>query len=237
MSALISNPERQDDQITLGFAINLLALLATVVICAGMFLLTLLRLPTLIQSIFGTEPHAAWDLSRATAIVGYLLMWGSIVWGLLITNKMGQQLGALTVINMHEFLSLLGLAFSFAHVAVLLGDQYIKYNALQLLIPFASVNYQQLWVGIGQIAFYLLIPVTFTFYIRRWIGYNAFRWIHFASFAMYSLVTIHSLLAGSDTKNPTMLLMYAGTGAIIFFLTAYRIVIMAVGNQAKARQS
>ena len=234
MSANISNPEQQNDMVSFRFAINLLAILATLVLGGGMFLLTLIWMPTLFQSLFSADGHAAWDISRATAIVGYLLMWFSIVWGLLITNKMSQYVGVLAVADMHEFFSLLGLTFAFLHVAVLLGDQFIKYTPFQLLVPFASVNYQQAWVGIGQLAFYLLIPVTFTFYIRKWIGYAAFRWIHFGSFLTYSMVTIHSLLAGSDTKNPAVFLMYAGTGAVVFFLTAYRIVMMGAGNRAKA---
>lgn len=226
MSANLSNPSK-DDFLPMRFAINLLAALAAIIQSAGTLLLALLWLPTLVQSLVGPEPHAFWDLSRAMGIVGYLLLWFSIVWGLLITNKLSLKLGALAVTDLHEFFSLLGLTFAFLHVVVLLGDQYIKYNFAQLIIPFASVNYQPLWVGIGQIAFYLLVPVTFTFYIRKWIGYSAFRWIHFGSFATYSLVTIHSLLAGSDTKTLPMLLMYAGTGTMVFFLTMFRMFTMA----------
>ena len=232
MSANVSNPEQQNDMVSFRFAINLLAILATLVLGGGMFLLTLIWMPTLFQSVFSADGHAAWDISRATAIIGYVLMWASVVWGLLITNKMSRLIGAQAVIDMHEFFSLLGLAFAFLHIVVLLGDKFSSYTPIQLLVPFASINYEPLWVGIGQIAFYLLMPVTFTFYIRKWIGYAAFRWIHFGSFVTYSMVTIHSLLSGTDTKNPAILLMYLGTGATVFFLTTFRI--MMIGNSKTA---
>lgn len=168
-----------------------------------------------------------WNVSRASGIIAYLLLWLSVVWGLLITNKMSQSFGALAVVDLHEFVSLLGLAFALVHVAVLLGVRYIQYTPLQIVVPFTSWNYEPFWVGLGQIAFYLLIPVTFSFYVRRWIGYNAWRWIHYGSFITYSLVTVHSLLAGTDTKTLAMFLMYAATGAVVFFLTLYRVFTMA----------
>lgn len=230
MSANIE-PNQPNDLLSFAWAINVFAILSALVLGGGMLLLAVLWLPTITQSLAGAQPQAFWDISRAAAIVGYLLLWASMVWGLLITNKMSQTIGALAVADLHEFFSLLGLAFASLHVAVLFGDQYIHYTPLQILIPFASVNYQPVWVGLGQIAFYVLIPVTFTFYLRKRIGYNAFRWIHFGSFVTYSLVTLHSLLAGSDTKTPVMLGMYAGTSAIVFLLTIYRLAMIATPRQ------
>ncbi len=193
-------------------------------------------LPGLALSLLGPQPHAYWDLARTGGIVAYLLIWMSIVFGLLITNKFARIWpGGPLAMDMHQFMSLLGFAFALFHSLILLGDKYINFSLLQLAIPFASVNYQPLWVGLGQIAFYLMIPVTFSFYFRKHMGYAMWRAVHYGSFIVYSLITVHALLAGSDTTNPGMLLLYAGTGAVVYLLTFYRVFTMrTAAHPAKA---
>ncbi|HEX7588212.1 MAG TPA: hypothetical protein VF478_07850 [Anaerolineae bacterium] len=192
-------------------------------------LLTLqLWLPSLSLSLFGPQPKAYWDLARSSGIVAYLLMWLSVAFGLIITNKMARVWpGGPIAFDLHQFTSLLGLAFVLFHAIMLLGDQFIKYTPLQLLIPFGSVNYQQFWVGFGQLAFYALIPITFSFYVRRQIGSGLWRAIHYVSFLAFSMITAHALLAGSDTANWIMLVIYAMTGASVILLTGYRMLGLA----------
>ena len=181
-------------------------------------------LPGLSQSLSGSTPQAYWDLARVGGIVAYLLLWLSMMFGLILTNKVARVWpGGPTAMELHQFTALLGFAFAIFHGLILLGDRYINYSLLQLVIPFASVNYHPVWVGMGQIALYALIPVTFSFYFRKRIGYTLWRSIHYGSFAVYSLVTIHGLLAGSDTTNPLMLAVYALTGLSVYFFMLYRI--------------
>jgi predicted ferric reductase len=228
MPAKISRvePDLMEPTIPLGTA---LLILFGVAVSTVLALLTLESwLPGLSLSLFGPQPKAYWDLARSSGIVAYLLMWLSVAFGLIITNKMARVWpGGPTAFDLHQFTSLLGMAFAVFHVTVLLGDQYIKYTPFQLLIPFGSVNYQQFWVGFGQIAFYALIPITFSFYVRRQIGSGLWRAIHYGSFLAFSMITAHALLAGSDTSNWVMLGIYAMTGVSVIFLTLYRMLGLA----------
>lgn len=184
--------------------------------------------PALGQSFSGSTPQAYWDLARSSGIAGYLLMWLSVAFGLLITNKMARVFpGGPTAFDIHQFSSLLGMAFAVFHGLILLGDQYIKYTVPQILIPFGSINYQQFWVGLGQLAFYLLIPITFSFYVRKQMSANVWRWIHYGSFVSFAMVTVHALIAGSDATNILVLGMYVITSASVVFLTMYRMLAMA----------
>ena len=74
---------------------------------------------------------------------------------------------------LHEYVSLLGLSFAAFHAIVILGDHYINFTLLQLLIPFSTVGYRPFWVGVGQIAFYTWAILALTFYIRPIIGQNS----------------------------------------------------------------
>ncbi|MGB8645405.1 MAG: ferric reductase-like transmembrane domain-containing protein [Anaerolineae bacterium] len=190
-------------------------------------------LPGLLDSFVGTAPKAFWYLARVAGIISYVLIWFSIAMGLLITNKFSRVWpGGPLAVELHQFASLVGLAFALFHGIVLLGDQYVNFTALQLVIPFATASYRPFWVGLGQLAFYLMIPVTFSFYLRKRIGYNLWRVLHYGSFAIYALTTIHGLLSGTDTANPFILGMYAATGAAVFFLTIYRTLNMVQQSHA-----
>ncbi len=181
-------------------------------------------LAAIAQSLAGAQPMAYWDLARMAGIVGYLLMWASVMFGLIITNRMARVWpGGPTAFDLHQFTALLGLAFAVFHGLILLGDQYIHYTLLQILVPFASAGYKPLWVGLGQLAFYALIPISFSFYFRKRIGANLWRGLHYGTFIAFSLVTIHGLLAGTDSSGWLMLATYAATGASVIWMTVRRI--------------
>jgi predicted ferric reductase len=181
-------------------------------------------LPNLSASLFGANPTAFWYLSRGSALSAYLLLWLSMVLGLGITNKMARLWpGAPTAFELHQYASLLGLSFGFFHALILLGDQYIRYNLAQIALPFASQNYKPFEVGLGQLALYMSVMVTASFYIRREIGQRTWRLIHFASFAIYLLVLIHGISGGTDTSSFWATWMYWATGGSLLFLLFYRI--------------
>jgi predicted ferric reductase len=168
--------------------------------------------------------HSAWYLSRASAFVSYILMWWSMVLGLSITNRLARVWpGGPTANDLHEHASLLGLVFGALHGLVLLGDQYIGYNLTQILIPFASVSYLPLWVGLGQVAMYLMIVVTFSFYVRRWIGARTWRVLHYLSFLLFALALAHGVLSGTDSSTPWVVGMYLGSAVSVLGMTIYRI--------------
>ncbi len=177
-----------------------------------------------LSSIMGPEPKAFWYLSRASGLVAYLLMWLSLVVGLSITSRLARLWpGGPSAVDLHQFTGLLGLGFATFHGLILLGDHYIGYTLSQILVPFASGEYRPLWVGIGQVSFYLAVLVSLTFYVRRFIGYRVWRTLHFGTFVVYALVTLHSLTAGTDTLTWPALLMYLVTVSITGGLILYRL--------------
>ena len=188
------------------------------------------------QSLDGPSPKAYWYLSRAAGIVAYLLLWLSVALGLLITGKLSRLWpGGPTAADLHQFSSLLGWAFALFHGLVLLGDRYVGYSLVALLVPFAASDYRPLAVGLGQLAFYLGLLVSGSFYFRRWIGYRAWRLFHFTSFAVYLLATAHGLAAGTDAGQPLMLALYGLSALSVFFLTVFRVLAMARQPQPAAR--
>ncbi len=122
-----------------------------------------------------------WYVTRASGIIAYLLLWFSTILGLAVTSKyLDGMLDRLFTYDFHEFISLLSVAFTLVHVIVLMLDRYLPYSLAQILVPFIS-PYRPFWVGVGVIAFYIILLVTITFYLRNRIGTRAFRTIHYSA--------------------------------------------------------
>jgi len=181
-------------------------------------------LPKMAESMIGPNPKAYWYLSRGSGFVALSLLWVSMALGILMTNKMARNWpGVPAAFAIHEFISLLGIGFTMFHALVLLGDQYIKYEISQIAIPFMS-SYEPVWVGLGQLGFYVMLILTLSFYVRKKIGQKLWRVIHYVGFANYALALIHGLTSGTDTELPWAQQYYWISGGILLFLVMYRIV-------------
>ena len=181
-------------------------------------------MPNLAFSLGGGEPKVYWYLSRATAFISLSLLWLSMALGMGITNKMARLWpGAPVAFAIHEYVSLLGLAFAVFHALVILGDHYINFSLLQLLIPFATLGYKPFWVGLGQVGFYTWALVALSFYIRPVIGQKFWRTLHYLSFGMYILGLFHGIFSGTDSGLAWAQQYYWFSGASLLFLFFYRV--------------
>jgi predicted ferric reductase len=109
----------------------------------------------------------------------------------------------------------------------------MPYSVAQLLIPGLS-SYRPVWVGVGIVAFYLVLLVTVTFYLRGKIGQKAFRTIHVFSLVAFLATAIHGQLSGTDASLPAVQAMYAGTFLSVVFLTAYWLITLRMKKKASA---
>ena len=174
-------------------------------------------------SLSGPEPRAYWYLSRAAGLTAYGLLWLAIVLGLSLSNRLARVWpGGPTAADLHQFASLLALVFATVHGLVLVGDQYIGYTFAQILVPFAGTAYRPLWVGLGQVGFYLAVVVAFSVYVRDSIGYRTWRTLHYLSFAVYILATLHALGAGTDSASPQAFFIYWAGAVVVGLLTVRR---------------
>jgi methionine sulfoxide reductase heme-binding subunit len=176
-----------------------------------------------------------WYLTRAAGLMGYFLIWLSTAWGLVVSTKiLDPIMDRGFTYDFHEHLSWLGLAFISMHVAVLMADKYLPYTIWQVLIPFLS-PYRPFWVGIGVIAFYLTLLVTITFYLKKKIGMELFRKIHYLSLVGYVGATLHGLYAGTDSVLPIASFLYKGTFLVTLFLITYMVVLMYFKRQEEKK--
>ena len=199
----------------------------------GWFVFVATPLGAQLAAFLGITAKTAWHFSRSAGTVAYLLLAGSTIWGLLLSSKIIKEaVPAALALAMHNILSWLAIGFTGAHALALLFDTYFTYTLADLTIPFIG-PYLPGWVGLGIISLYLMLLTTISFYFRKKIGQKRWRQLHYLTFAVYILATLHGAMAGTDSGNPGMQAIYWGSGLLVFFLTNYR---MLTGKAKPARQ-
>ena len=220
-----ATPVENEYESSVNIQFFLLVMLAMIVGLLGAILLLPTWLPNMATSLTGTDPKVYWYLSRATAFVSLSILWISMALGLGLSNKMARLWpGAPAAFAIHEYVSLLGLAFALFHALILLGDHYINFTVAQIFIPFSTLDYRPTWTGIGQLGFYVWLIVALSFYVRSSIGPKTWRVIHYLSFAMYAMGLVHGLFGGTDSTTGWAHWYYWASGGSLLFLLIYRIV-------------
>lgn len=174
-----------------------------------------------------------WYATRASALLAYLALSASTIYGLLLSTKILDRVSHRAIsFTLHQDLAGIGLALALVHAAVLTIDRSVPYTPAELLVPFSG-PYRPLWVGVGQLTLGLSLLVFLSFYARKRMGTNAWRRIHYASFVAFAGATAHGLMAGSDSGAGWVFGGYLVLTAVVVFLTTYRIMLV-VGDRRRA---
>ena len=183
---------------------------------------------TVSQLLTTTDKHF-WYLSRASGVIAYTLFWLAVIFGLLLSTRLGKHFNAARVFALHQYLSLIAVGFAAFHAGILLADNFLNLNLWQILLPFGFQT-ERVGVALGQLGFWLLFICAFSFYIKKYIGQSAWRWLHFLTFMAYMFISIHVFMVGSDSRALPLFLFYAGSQTLVFLLMTYRLVAL---KQAK----
>jgi len=168
-----------------------------------------------------------WYLSRGTGFVAYLLLWGSVTWGLLLSTGTGRAwMRPPQLLDAHQFLSAAGAGFACFHGLVLMGDRYVSFPLRAVILPFGG-SYEPLLVAFGQIAVWLSLLLIASFHVRRHIGGRLWRRLHYASFMAFWLAFAHGLLLGTEQTTAWALVVYMTTASVVIFLTFCRVLATA----------
>ena len=181
------------------------------------------------------DSRVYWYMARSAGIVAYVLLWGSVAAGIMVGNKLLNGLVKPPVVfEVHKTLSILALIVGMFHGFILLGDTYMNFSVLDLLIPFRS-PYQPFWVGLGILGLYLTAILVASFYIKKRIGQRAWRLLHYTSFGVWIMTSLHGIAAGTDTQSVLMKMLYAVAIVAVGYLLTYRIFTAKESVPARAR--
>ena len=73
----------------------------------------------------------------------------------------------------------------------------------------ASPAYRPIWLGLGALAFDLLLAVLLTSMLRRQFGHRAWRFVHWLAYVSWPVAVVHGLATGTDAKAGWLLALTA----------------------------
>lgn len=171
----------------------------------------------------GVSQHIYWYLGRASGFVAYWLLFGSVALGLAISSRVFDgMLARPWIFELHKFLSIFVLLVMAFHALIMLPDPWAGFTVVELLVPFKS-HYRATAVGLGQLALYGSAIVTASFYLKRLVGQNGWRMLHYSTFALLLAAMAHGIWAGTDSGITFVQYSYLPSAVAILFLTFFRI--------------
>jgi methionine sulfoxide reductase heme-binding subunit len=169
------------------------------------------------------NPQMWWYVSRASGIVAWLMLTGSVLWGIFLTTDLfPRRRRAAWLLDLHRWLAGLTVFFLAAHLGALLADSHAHFGARSVLVPFGSV-WRPTAIALGVFGLYLLLAVELTALAMRKLPRKWWRDVHIASYAVFWLACIHSALAGTDTSQPLYTITSIVALAAIVFALSYRL--------------
>ncbi|NNN35517.1 ferric reductase [Streptomyces sp. S3(2020)] len=139
-----------------------------------------------------------WYANRATGAVCLILFTVVVVLGIAVRLRARiPGLPRFGTISLHRTLSLSATTFLALHIALAIFDSYVNITLLDAIVPFVS-DYQPLWLGLGTVAFDLMLAVVITSLLRNRIGHRTWRATPWLAYASWPVALIHGLGIGPD---------------------------------------
>ena len=166
-----------------------------------------------------------WILTRASGLLAYALLTTSVLVGLVLKARpFGTTLKPAAVTDLHRFLALLGLGAISVHGLALLLETAVPISLTDLMVP-GIAPYRPLATGLGVLAAELMLVVYVSFSLRRRIGARTWRRLHWATYLIFVLATLHGLAAGTDSSTTWALALYGAASGAVLAATAWRALI------------
>jgi len=158
----------------------------------------------LLDSFTWTLFMTAIDLSSYAGLTAMVLLTINILLGLLISVRYSPVRSwphrRIPVFDIHNWTAYIALALVGLHPTILLFSSTAKFKWLDILWPLGSPG-QRLYNCFGASAFYLLLIVVITSYLRRRIGRPLWKLLHYIAYGVAALVYVHGTLIDPNLKN------------------------------------
>ena len=127
-----------------------------------------------------------------------MLLTGTVVLGIVTSVRFASPAWPRFVtVSLHRNLSLLTITFTGLHVLTTVTDPFASISVVSVVVPFTS-GYRRIWLGLGAVAFDLLLAVLVTSLLRTRISPRGWRAVHWAGYACWPVALVHGLGTGTD---------------------------------------
>ena len=163
-----------------------------------------------------------WLLTRSAGVGAYLMLYLAVAWGLLATTSLvTKRVSKRSSTAFHGFVASAGLFLLALHMTGLLLDRFVRFDLLDLVIPFHS-SFRPFALALGIVAMFATVIVLASSWTRKLLRPALWRSIHLLAVPTFAMALLHGLLAGSDSARPGMTILYWATGSSVLFLVLVR---------------
>jgi len=164
-----------------------------------------------------------WFATRGFGVVSLLLLTAIVVLGVAgVTRWRSARWPRFAVIGLHRNLTFLALVFIALHVLATVADGYAPISIFSAVVPFNSA-YRPIWLGLGSVAFDLLLALTITSLLRARIGYRPWRTLHWLAYAAWPVALVHGLGTGTDGRLAWMQVVALASVACVVAAAFWRV--------------
>jgi sulfoxide reductase heme-binding subunit YedZ len=144
---------------------------------------------------------ALWYFARGSGLVSLVLL--TIVVALGIGARSGRPafgLPRFAVSLPHRNAALLAVTLLAGHVLSLLLDPYAQLRVVDLVVPFVG-GYRPFWLGLGTLAFDLVLALVATSLLWDRLGARAWRAVHWLAYLCWPIALLHGLQTGAASRQ------------------------------------
>jgi methionine sulfoxide reductase heme-binding subunit len=143
-----------------------------------------------------------WFAARATGLSAFAAISVSVVSGEALRTSVFDFLASNRAMRrLHDFTTALWIPLVLAHVVTLVLDRTARIAARDVIVPF-QVDYGWWQIGLGTIAFDILVVVAVTSWLRSHMNNALWQWIHRTSYLAFLAIFVHAWSSGTDFNAP-----------------------------------
>src|SRR2546423_9285070 len=167
-----------------------------------------------------------WYLSRGTGVVLVAVLTLSTALGVLAMRGGSTRWPRFALQSLHRNVSLIACALLLGHTATPVIDTYVNHyttiTTVDVVVPFVSA-YEPLALGLGTLAFDLIVAVVLTSVVRQRLGHRTWFGVHLLSYVGWALGLVHGVLIGTDAWTAWSLAVTAASVAVVLAAAVARL--------------
>ena len=169
------------------------------------------------------NPQIWWYIARASGIIAWLFITASVLGGIVLSTKLfPAHRRPAWLLDLHRGLGALSVLFLLTHVGALVADNYVHFDIVDILVPFAS-EWKTWQVALGVLAFWGVALVEFSSLAMKRVPKKLWRGIHFTSYLTFLLTSFHGTFAGTDATNKMYVATTIVTTVALVAALSYRV--------------
>lgn len=173
--------------------------------------------------LLAADPSPYWYVTRGLGVSTLIVLTVTVVLGILTATRWsGERTAGFVAVDLHRNFSLLAMFLLLAHIVTTVLDPFAHISVRDVLIPIGAA-YRPVWLGLGVVAFWILVGVAGTSLLRERVGLRTWRLIHWAAYGSWPLALVHGLGTGSDSRAPWMVAVAFACVAAVVMAIAERL--------------